>query len=89
MMYKEPRKLIIQVEDSLIGQVLYYWIYYQKPCQLLLRGAKTEGITGLTVNMNNPDAGSFVFILIERLNVRLYDAETKQPVTGNDLFYRL
>lgn len=87
MIYKAPRKLIIQVEDSLLGQVLYYWTYYQKPCPLLLRGAKTEGLTGLTVNMNNPDAGSFVFILIERLQVKLYDADTKKAVTGKDLFY--
>ena len=33
MIYREPMRLIVQVDDSLLGQVLYYWTYYGKPCR--------------------------------------------------------
>ena len=86
MIYREPKNLIIQVEDSYLGQVQYYWTYYGKPCDLVETGAKTMGLTAIFVNMRNPDAGSFVYILCERLNVHLYDQETKQPLTIQDVF---
>lgn len=86
MIYREPRNLIIQVEDSLLGQVLYYWNYYNKPCSLLVLSAKTDGLSAIKLVMNNPDAGSLVYVCVERLKVRLYDGDTRQPVHLQDLF---
>lgn len=86
MIYREPKDLIIQVEDSLLGQVQYYWTYYGKPCKLVEVGANTEGLTAILVKMNNADAGSFVFILCDRLGVRIYEQGTKKPLTVQDLF---
>ncbi|WP_196065599.1 hypothetical protein [Bacteroides cellulosilyticus] len=78
MLYREPKDLIIQVEDDYLGQVQYYWTYYGKPCDITEIGANTAGLTAILLKMNNPDASSFVYILCERLNVRLYDQKTKQ-----------
>lgn len=86
MIYREPRKLIVQVEDSLMGQVLYYWTYYNKPAKLLILRANTEGLTAIKLCMDNAYTGSFVYILVERLHVRLYDADTKQPVQAQEIF---
>lgn len=86
MFYHRPIKLLIQVEDSLLGQVASYWEYYGKPCRLLLRPAKAENLTAITLDMDNPDAGSFVWALVERLHVRLYEAETRQPLRMEDVF---
>ena len=86
MIYREPKALIIQVEDSALAQVQYYWTYYGKPCDLVETGAKTMGLTAIFVKMDNPDAGSFVYILCERLKARMYEQETKQPLTVEDVF---
>ncbi len=86
MIYREPKALIIQVEDSYLRQVQYYWTYYVKPCELTEIGAKTMGLTAILVSMNNPDAGSFVYILCERLKARMYDQKTKKPLTVEDVF---
>lgn len=86
MIYRESLKLIVQIEDSLLGQLLYYWSYYGKPCRLLFRPAKAENLTAVCLDMNNPDAGSLVWVLCERLRVRLYDAETMSPVRAEEVF---
>ena len=85
MIYREPKALIIQVEDSYLRQVQYYWTYYGKPCELTEIGAKTMGLTAILVSMNNPDAGSFVYILCERRNPHR-DYKTKKPLTVEDVF---
>lgn len=84
MFYREPIDLIVQIEHSLLGQLLYYWEYYNKPCLLIFQRAKAENLTGVRVRMDNPDAASFVLILVERLRVKLYN-EDKQPVNLNNL----
>lgn len=86
MIYREPKNLIIQVEDSYLGQVQYYWTYYGKPCELHEIGARTMGLTAILVKMNNPDAGSFVYMLCERLKARMYEQGTKRSLTVEDVF---
>lgn len=86
MIYREPKNLIIQVEDRLLGQVIVYWTYYNKPCSLNIQPAKTAGLSAITTRMDNADAGSFIFILCERLRVRLYDQETKKALTVEEVF---
>lgn len=84
MFYREPIDLIVQIENGLLGQLIYYWEYYNKPCPLIFQRAKAENLTGVRVRMDNPDAASFVLILVERLKVKLYNKD-KQPVNLNDL----
>lgn len=84
MFYREPIDLIVQIEDTLLGQLIYYWEYYNKPCPLIFQRAKTENLTGVRLRMNNPDAASFVLILVERLKVKLYNAD-KKPIDLNNL----
>ena len=86
MIYREPKDLIMQVEDSYLGQVQYYWTHYGKPCKLVEMGANTERLTAILVSMNTPDAGSFVWILCERLNARMYEQGTKRQLTVEDVF---
>ncbi len=86
MMYREPRDLIIQVEDSALAQVQYYWTYYGKPCRLVETAAKTENLTAILLRMNNPDAGSFVYMLCEQLKARLYDERTKIALSIEEVF---
>lgn len=86
MIYREPLRLIVQIEDSLLGQLLYYWSYYGKPCRLLFRPAKADNLTAVCLHMDNPDAGSLVWVLCERLRVRLYEAETMRAVRAEEVF---
>ncbi len=84
MFYREPIDLIIQIEDGLLNQLSYYWLYYNKPCPLIFQRAKAENLTGVRVRMDNPDAASFVLVLVERLKVRLYNKD-KQAIDLSDL----
>lgn len=86
MIYREPMNLIIKLEDSALAQVQYYWTYYGKPCTLIEKGANTAGLTAILVKMDNAEAGSFVFILCERLKARMYEQGTKRPLTVEDVF---
>lgn len=86
MIYREPMRLIVQVDDSLLGQVLYYWTYYGKPCRLLLRPANAGNLTAVCLHMSNADAASFVWILHERLRVRLYEEGTMKAVKAEEVF---
>lgn len=84
MFYRDPIDLIVQIEDALVGQLIYYWQYYNKPCQLIFQRAKAENLTGVRVRMDNPDTASFVLILVERLKVKLYNKD-KKPIQISDI----
>lgn len=84
MFYKGPIDLVIQIETALLGQMVYYWEYYNKPCKVLLQKAKADNLTGVRVRVDNPDAASFVFILVERLKVKLYNKDL-HPINMNEL----
>ena len=86
MIYREPKNLIIQLEDRYLGQVIPYWTYYNKPCDFKVAGANTGGQSAILLRMDNADAGSFVFILCERLKAKLYEQETKKALTVEEVF---
>lgn len=84
MFYREPVDVIIQIETSMLGQLIYYWTYYESPCDLTLQKAKTEGLSGVRTRIENPDAASFIYILAERLRVKLYNSD-KKPIDIKDI----
>lgn len=84
MFYREPVDVIVQIETSLLGQLIYYWTYYESSCDLTLQKAKTEGLSGVRIRIENPDAASFVYILVERLKVKLYNSD-KKPIDIKDI----
>lgn len=86
MIYREPKDLLIRVEDSSLAQVMYYWTYYNKPCDLTLISAKTENLVAVFLKMNTPDSGSLVYMLCERLKARMYDQHTYKPLSVQDVF---
>jgi len=73
MFYQGPKDVIIQIETTLLAQLIYYWDYYEKPSKITLQKAKADNLTGVRMEVNDADAGSFLYILIERLKVKLYD----------------
>ena len=84
MFYRDPVDIIIQIENSLLNQLTYYWLYYDRPCKLICQKAKTEGLTAVWVRIENPDTASFVFVLVERLRIKLYDSN-KKPIDIKDI----
>ncbi|MDD3040917.1 hypothetical protein [Bacteroides sp.] len=84
MFYRDAVDIIIWIENSLLGQLVYYWLYYNSPCDLLQQKAKTQGLTGVRLRIDNPDTASFVFVLVERLQVKLYDKD-KKPIDMKDI----
>ena len=86
MIYREPKNLIIQLDDRHLGQIIPYWTYYNKPCTFKVSPANTEGQSAILMRMENADAVSFVFILCERLKAQLYELETKKALTVEEVF---
>lgn len=87
MFYKRKFRLVVQVEDSLLAQLVRYWLYYGKPCRLLLRPARSDRLCAVYVNLDSPETGTLVRVLTDNLHVRLYDADGMRPLQVEDVFY--
>ena len=87
MFYKRKFRLVVQVEDSLLAQLVRYWLYYGKPCRLLLRPAKADKLNAVFIDLDSPETGMLVRVLTDNLHVRLYDADGMRPLQVEDVFY--
>ena len=87
MFYRRKFRLIVQVEDSLLAQLIRYWLYYNKPCRLLLRPARADKLNALYIDLDSPEVATLVQVLVENLRVRLYDAADRRPLRAEDVFY--
>lgn len=56
----QPQKLIIQIEDSLLAELVYWWIYYDKPCSLLLMKPRTDGLVAVKAVVEDGKTEDFI-----------------------------
>lgn len=71
-MKRPPIEFIIQISEERLSELIYYWIYYDKPCDLLFRKPKTEGLTAIILTVDNDDAADFLWRVKEKTGARLY-----------------
>jgi hypothetical protein len=68
-------KFIIQIDDKRLSEFIYYWIYYDKPCDLLFLKPKTEGLTAIKVTVETHEAADFLAHALKKINFKLFKDE--------------
>lgn len=74
-MKRPPIKFIIQINEARLSELIYYWNYYDKPCDLLLRKPKTAGLAAVALTVDSDEAADFVLIVKEKTGARLYQLD--------------
>ena len=74
-MKRPPIKFIIQIDEDRLSEVMYYWNYYDKPCDLLLREPKTAGLAAVVLTVDSDEAADFVDRVKEKTGARLYQVD--------------
>ena len=52
-MKRPPIKFIIQIDEDRLSELIYYWNYYDKPCDLLFRKPKTPGLAAVILTVES------------------------------------
>lgn len=74
-MKRPPIKFIIQIDEDRLSEIMYYWNYYDKPCDLLLRKPKTAGLAAVVLTVDSDEAADFVYRVKEKMGARLYQVD--------------
>lgn len=74
-MKRPPIKFIIQIDEDRLSEVMYYWNYYDKPCDLLLCKPKTAGLAAVVLTVDSDEAADFVYRVKEKTGARLYQVD--------------
>lgn len=71
-MKRPPIKYIVQVGDRYLPELIYYWIYYDKPCTLLIQEPNTSGVTAIKLIVDSDRAAEFLLRVKEKTGCKLY-----------------
>lgn len=71
-MKRPPIRFIIQIDEDRLSELVYYWNYCDKPCDLLLRKPKTQGLAAVILTVDSDEAADFVYRVKEKTGARLY-----------------
>mgnify|MGYP001524395002 FL=1 len=74
-MQRPPVKYIVQIGDRYLSELIYYWLYYDKPCSLLYQSPQTEGVTAVKMVVDSDRAAEFLFRVKEKTGCKLYKVE--------------
>ena len=59
----EPKYYIIKIQDTYLAELLYWWIQFDKPCNLLFQKpkfAENVNLTGVRVTVTTDEAAEFI-----------------------------
>lgn len=59
-MKREPINYVVQIGDRYLAELIYYWIYYDKPCTLRIIKPETEGLVGVKLIIDSDQAADFL-----------------------------
>lgn len=74
-MKRPPIRFIIQIDENRLSELIYYWNYYDKPCDLLFRKPKTEGLAAVVLIVESDETADFVYRVKEKTGARLYQID--------------
>nr|DAD92308.1 MAG TPA: hypothetical protein [Myoviridae sp. ct9MV2] len=73
-MKRPPIKFILQIDENRLSEVIYYWNYYDKPCDLLLRKPKTAGLAAVILTVDSDESADFVWRVKEKTGAKLHQS---------------
>jgi hypothetical protein len=65
--------IIIQIDEFRTSELIYYWNYLDKPCNLLFRKPHTKGLTAVVVTIENHEAADFVVRVMEKTGCKIIE----------------
>lgn len=71
-MKRPPIKFIIQIDEDRLSELIYYWNYYDKPCDLLFRKPKTPGLAAVILTVESDESADFLWGIKEKTGAKLY-----------------
>lgn len=71
-MQRPPVNYIVQIGDRYLSELLYYWLYYDKPCSLLIQAPKTEGVTAVKIVVDSDRAAEFLLRVKDKTGCKLF-----------------
>lgn len=71
-MKRPPIKFIVQIDEDRLSELIYYWNYYDKPCDLLFRKPKTPGLAAIILTIDSDESADFLWRVKEKTGARLY-----------------
>ena len=71
-MKRPPKKFLVQISENSLSELIYYWIYYDKPCNLLLRKPNTEGLAAIILIVDNDESANFLYRVKEKTGAKLF-----------------
>lgn len=76
-MKRPPIKFIIRIDEDRLSELIYCWNWYDKPCDLLFRKPKTEGLAAVVLTVDSDEAADFLLRVKEKTGARLYQMDKK------------
>jgi len=67
------RNFIVQISNMYLNEFIFYWVYYEQPCALLLLKPKEEGLTGIKLTIESPEAETFLNRAKEKIGFILHE----------------
>ena len=71
-MKRPPVKYIVQIDESRLSELIYYWNYHDKPCDLLFRKPKTAGLAAVVLTIDSDEAADFLLRVKQKTGAKLY-----------------
>lgn len=71
-MKKDPINYIISIDNSLIAEFFYWWIYYEKPCSCLVIKPKSEGLIAIKLVVDSDETADFLEKVKSKTGCKLY-----------------
>lgn len=75
-MQRPPVKYIIQIGDRYLSELIYYWLYYDKPCPLFIQEPNTAGVSAVRLVVDSDRAADFLLRVKEKTGCKLYKVDS-------------
>ncbi len=69
----DPKRYIVQIQDSLLAEFLYHWTVHGKPCPLLFQRPHTDGLTAIRLEVRDDDTAYFLADALAATGCKLYE----------------
>ncbi|WP_321331908.1 hypothetical protein [uncultured Bacteroides sp.] len=67
----ERGKYIVQIDNFYLNEFIFYWVYYNQPCKLILLKPKTIGLTGIKLIVDGSETDDFLSKAIEKIKCKI------------------
>lgn len=79
-MKRPPINILVQIDEHRLSELIYYWNYYNKPCNLLFMKPKTEGLAAIRLTVDSDQAADFLRRVMDKTGCKIYELDNNNKV---------